>query len=74
MRLDGAVAGLARDSLVIAEGSPFVEFASDESHACRGVDPDAKRLAKAALAAIKGRRNGVSLTRAEADDIYRFRT
>ena len=52
--LDGVVVGLARDGLVLAEGSPVAEIARDEAHACRGLDPDAKRLAKAALAAIRG--------------------
>ena len=78
MRLDVTVFGLARESQVLAEGLPIVGIASDERHACRGFYSDAKRLAKAALAAIKGRGNGVrpnpSLTRAEANDIYRFRT
>jgi len=53
-RLDGMLVGLARDGLMLAEGSPVAEVAPDEAHACRGLDPEAKRLAKTALAAIKG--------------------
>ncbi|MCW2274686.1 xanthine dehydrogenase [Rhodoblastus acidophilus] len=53
-RQDGVVVGLARDGLLLAEGSPVAEIASDAAHACRGLDPDAKHLAKAALAAIRG--------------------
>jgi xanthine dehydrogenase accessory factor len=53
-RLDGVLVGLARDGLVLPEGSPVAEVAPDAAHACRGLDPDAKRLAATAFAAING--------------------
>jgi hypothetical protein len=53
-RRDGVLVGLARDGLVLPEGAPLAEIAPEGALPRRGLDPAAKILAKAALAAIKG--------------------